>query len=71
MFSLTVLMVEGLACFRVDISQKEKSMVVCCSHRFFVLMEFSFVLTYPPDPIPLLCCKRKGEYKNERGWCPS
>ena len=28
MFSLAVLMVEGLACFRVDISQKEKSMVV-------------------------------------------
>ena len=27
-FSLTVLMVEGLTCFRVDIRQKEKSTVV-------------------------------------------
>ena len=27
-------MVEGLACFRVDISQKEKSMVVCAAIDF-------------------------------------
>jgi len=57
-------MVEGLTCFRVDISQKEESMVVFFCHRFFVLWAFLRwrldVVTYPPDPLPLGIYEGKG-----------
>ncbi len=52
-------MVEGLTCFRVDISQIEKSTVVLAA------VDFSFygvlvVVTYPPDPLPLIIGEGKG-----------
>jgi len=42
-------MVEGLTCFRVDISQKEKSMVVCAAVDFCVYRDFTAGVIASPD----------------------
>ena len=50
-FSLTILMVEGLACFRVDISQKEKSMVVPAAVDFLLMgLSGGDLSPLPPSP---------------------
>ncbi len=51
MFSLAVLMVEGLTCFIVDIRQNMRN-----PRRWFVSVDFLFygglfVVTYPPVPL--------------------
>ena len=55
-------MVEGLTCFIVDISQKEKSTVVCAAVDFLVYTTLYNVVTYPPDPLPLGISEGKGAY---------
>jgi len=52
-------MVEGLICFRVDISQKEKSTVVPAAVDFLFYGGL-VVVTYPPDPLPFGINEGKG-----------
>ena len=54
-------MVEGLTCFRVDISQKEIYGGTFIAIDF-LLYRVLAVLTYPPDPLPLGIDEGKGGY---------
>jgi len=49
-----------LICFRVDISQKEKSTVVLAAVEF-LFYKALLVVTYPPNPFPLGIYKGKGK----------
>jgi len=53
-------MVEGLTCFRIDISQKEKSMVVCAAVDF-CFMGFACGEPIPLPPFPWGLVKGRGD----------
>jgi len=54
-------MVEGLTCFRVDISRK-KNLWWCNTAIDFLFYGVLVVVTYPPDPLPLGIYEGKGVY---------